>query len=110
MPAKRVRMELSYQGIGEVMRSDKVRRHLASVAQGRAGKARAFARLNVAPAFADSIRVEEGTRSGPDRRPYARIIGDHPDKGRSPEALEWGDAGTDRLRILGRAARVRVRG
>lgn len=105
--ARRVRIRLDYRGIGEAMRMQPVRDRLRRRAEIVATKARAIARGEDAPAFADSIRVDDGTRKG--GRPYARVIGDHPDRDRYPEALEYGDEHTDRLRILGRAANVEIK-
>lgn len=52
--------------------------------------------------LAASLRVEDGVRPG--GRPYSRVIADHDDA----ERYEHGDSKTQRYRILGRAAGVRI--
>ncbi|MEV5977490.1 hypothetical protein [Streptomyces sp. NPDC052114] len=98
--ARSGRFEPDPRGIGEVMRSQQVRRALRQVADAIEPRAQALARAEVSDEFAEAIYVEEDIR--PRGRPTARVIADREDA----ESVEFGDTNQDRRRILGRAAQV----
>lgn len=87
-----VRVQLYYEGIGDVMRLPKVRQALMSQASGIAGRARGIAD---AERVTSAIGTEQGTR--PKGRPYARATSD-------AAAAEFGSSTTKRRRVLARAA------
>lgn len=88
------RVQLYYDGIGEVMRLPKVRGALAAQANGISGRARAISQAEGVPA---AIRTETGTR--PRGRPYARTLS-------NAAGAEFGSSNTKRRRVLARAAGI----
>lgn len=87
-----VRVELSYDGIGEVMRLNQVRAALQTQASRIAKRARA---LSDTEGVTSAISTEAGTR--PKGRSYARAVSD-------AAGVEFGSATTPRRRVLARAA------
>lgn len=87
-----VRVELYYDGIGDVMRMNQVRAALHTHASGIAGRARG---LSEGERVTSSIATESGTR--PKGRSYARVVSD-------AVHAEFGSAKTPRRRLLARAA------
>lgn len=85
------RVQLYYDGMGEVMRLDEVRSALAARAEGIAGRARS---LSASENVTSSIGTESGTR--PRGRSFARVVSD-------AAAAEFGSAKTPRRRLLWRA-------
>lgn len=92
------RVEPSYQGIGDVMRSPGVRRAVTRAADRIADEAQRIARAEAYDTgdYADSIHVEVDS-SG--RRPRARVVAS------DYKALwiEFGTVDTPKVRTLGRA-------
>jgi hypothetical protein len=96
------RVQLDYRAIGEIMRSQPVRRALRERAEPIAERARALARSDGLDELAEAIRIEDGTR--PRGRPYSQVVIDHPDG----EIYEFGTTKTEARRLLGRAADVEI--
>ncbi|HET9381323.1 MAG TPA: hypothetical protein VFP69_10890 [Streptomyces sp.] len=96
-----IRFEFDPSCLPEIMRSQTVRGALRKTADEIAPRARALAREEISEEFADSIEVVEELR--PRGRPTAAVVADRPDA----ESHEYGDTGTERRRILGRAAHTR---
>lgn len=71
-----------------------------NVAKAILEKAQELARAAGYDEYADQLRIETGER--PRGRPYIRVIADTDDA----SDIEFGDTGTERLRILGRAGNV----
>lgn len=88
------RVQLYYDGIGEVMRSAKVRNALQAHATRITASARA---LSSTEGVVSSIGVENGTR--PKGRPYGRVNSDAVN-------AEFGSSNTKRRRLLARAAGI----
>ncbi|GAB2732760.1 hypothetical protein [Streptomyces bullii] len=96
-----IEFEFDPSCLPEIMRSEQVRGALRERAEEIVPRARALARAEISEDFADSITVSEEIR--PRGRPTAAVVADRPDA----EAHEYGDTGTERRRILGRAAYTR---
>jgi hypothetical protein len=94
----------SFKGIGEtsVLASEDVDEAIQKAAEQILENAKALAEAAGLTAYADSLKIETGTR--PKGRGYVRVIADADDAA----AREWGDSDNDRLRILGRASNVHI--
>lgn len=90
------------RGIGESSVEAAVDPIMEKAAQQIMDRAKQIAQSEGMAAYADALRVDEGTR--PKGRGYRRVIADTGDA----TALEHGDTGKARLRILGRAAGIQI--
>lgn len=86
------RVQLHYNGIGDVMRSTQVRSALRAQSETIAARARS---ISASEHVTSTIGTEHGTR--PQGRPYSRATSD-------AAAAEYGSATTPRRRVLWRAA------
>ncbi|PZH18761.1 hypothetical protein C1I97_03425 [Streptomyces sp. NTH33] len=95
-----IRFEFDPRCLPRIMQSEQVRGALKAQAEEIVPRAKAMARAEIGPEFADSIGISEEVR--PRGRPTAKVIADREDA----EAHEYGDSNTERRRVLGRAART----
>lgn len=93
----------SRSGIGEVsVIAAAADDAIQAAAQKILAEAQRLAEADGMTAYAAELRIDTGAR--PKGRGYARVVADSADAAK----LEWGDSENERLRILGRAANIRI--
>lgn len=95
----RARFRVSYKGIGEILRSEQMKREMQARGDQVKAAAEALAPVDTGN-YAASFRVESGIREGKTRRATAKVINDSP----HASYVEWGTSRTPRHRVMGRAA------
>lgn len=95
----RAKFNASYKGIGQILRSEQMKREMKARADQIRAKAEALAPVDSGN-YVESFRVETEIRKGSTTRAIAKVIND------SPHAayVEWGTSRTPRHRVMGRAA------
>lgn len=95
----RAKFNASYKGIGQILRSEQMKREMKARADQIKAEAEALAPVDSGN-YVESFRVETEIRKGATIRAIAKVIND------SPHAayVEWGTSRTPRHRVMGRAA------